>query len=298
MRHAQMTGMPGHARWRMLQCIGPRSTIDSLVLKRAVRIATVSVFRCDEGLATQHQHPPTYSLAECNANRGSATPSAPPKPHICQLDAAVRARDYEQVRKLLDAGAKVSGYRFTPLHAAIRKYDGRMVQLLLSAGAQVNFTDKQREPLTPLGLAARLGHAQSVQVLLQAGADLNAFAGFDMASGKGGTPLMLAAKFRNFECMKVLIAAGANVNATASTRFCGGRVVTGQTALHMLFDTYGTASVAAVKLLIGAAATVDCVCKDTSGGMVCCEHIPLEMAVCGIVTWQFTCTTQRWRSSA
>lgn len=97
------------------------------------------------------------------------------------LITAVRARDYDTVRVMLENGApagRVYKYDQTALSAAIDALSGddspsdaRMIELLIAHGADVN----RRHPdgRTPLFAAAEVGDVKTIHVLLDHGARVN-----------------------------------------------------------------------------------------------------------------------------
>ena len=143
---------------------------------------------------------------------------------------AIRARDHEGARALLEQGAPVDapqGDGATALHWAAHQDDTLAARLLLGAGADVRVADDHG--VTPLSLACLNGSAAMVTLLLEAGADPNA------GRTSGVTPLMTAARVGNVEVVRALLASGADVAATERS--------SGQTALMLAVAENHTAVV-------------------------------------------------------
>ena len=121
---------------------------------------------------------------------------------------AAEARDTDQIRKLLTAGASINAAQvdgMTALHWAVRHDDSITVEMLIKANADVNA--KNRYGVTPLSLACTNGTTGIVESLLKARANPNA------ALHGGETALMTAARTGILGPVNALIAAGADVNA-------------------------------------------------------------------------------------
>ena len=121
---------------------------------------------------------------------------------------AAEAREWTNVRSLLDAGAAVNAPQpdgTTALHWAAYHDDRGTVELLVKAGADVNATNRYGMP--PLSLACTNRNGTVVKLLLEAGADANA------ALEGGETVLMTAARTGSLESVQALVAKGADVNA-------------------------------------------------------------------------------------
>ena len=116
---------------------------------------------------------------------------------------ACRAGRYDEVRRLVEAGANVEtdASGFTPLQWACHEGHLEVVKVLLACGADIEristFSD------TPLTLACRKEHIQIMQVLLANKADVNA------ANSFGHTPLVIA---KTRQTMELLIAHGADID--------------------------------------------------------------------------------------
>jgi hypothetical protein len=85
---------------------------------------------------------------------------------------AAHARDVDEVRRLIDAGADLEvrdGTRLTPLLIAVFARDAAMAEALLDAGADP--ANPWNNEQTPLHLAASFGDEEIVALLLDAGAD-------------------------------------------------------------------------------------------------------------------------------
>jgi hypothetical protein len=119
-----------------------------------------------------------------------AAPDADTTPAtLSQLMAAVRAGDWPQAGKLLDASPPLRDARDeqgrTPLHAAALANQTTVITELLARGADTNARDANGE--TPLHLAARRLRIEAATLLIRHGADL------DARNLAGQTPVTLAA---------------------------------------------------------------------------------------------------------
>lgn len=136
-----------------------------------------------------------------------------------QLIEAVKARDHESVRALLDRGVAVNareGDGATALHWAVERDDAEAAEALLRAGADV--TAANDYGVTPTSLACLNRNAAMLDRLLAAGADPNA------ATSMGETLLMTCAGTGAVDAVEMLLDRGAaNVNAREASY--------GQTAL-------------------------------------------------------------------
>ena len=102
---------------------------------------------------------------------------------------------------------------YTPLHWAVRNRDAEIVKLLIEAGAPVNATAVQN--LTPLHFAdGRYSNPTITALLLAAGADPNIEA-FTLYK----TPLLATAFFGDLETVSLLVGAGANLDTEADRGF-------------------------------------------------------------------------------
>ncbi|MCA1959573.1 MAG: ankyrin repeat domain-containing protein [Desulfomonile sp.] len=159
-----------------------------------------------------------------------ATPQRPET-----LIAAVRKRDRNAVRQLLDEGADINAPDedgVTPCMQAAVQGDAELVELLLQRGADVNRKDAMGSTALSLAIeggnprvvkallardrargsvelieASRSGRGDVVKVLLQGGANANA------QDEQGNTLLMLAAGAGDLPLVKMLLERGADVNA-------------------------------------------------------------------------------------
>jgi ankyrin repeat protein len=161
------------------------------------------------------------------------------------LRVAVRKRDYDKAKALLDAGANAgpdSESGSCPLFDAALHGDFRMAELLLAHGADPN---DPKQSYLPLVCASYFGKADVVAFLLDHGAKPDALSpnvpALHMAAGAG-----------HVEVVKLLLAKGANVNAA--------RIGNKMTALHRAAD--GRQPEVA-KVLIAAGA--DITAKDRRG---------------------------------
>jgi ankyrin repeat protein len=126
------------------------------------------------------------------------------------LEYAIRARNHEAARLLLDAGADINamGGGYTPLMIAVRKRDQPLVRFLLELGADPNRASKV---CSPLELAVDGDQPEIVALLLRAGANPNwGDAHFSV------TPLIQAAEKGRLECARLLVQTGADVNQADS----------------------------------------------------------------------------------
>ena len=124
-----------------------------------------------------------------------------------QLVDAIKADDFDGVRRLTEAGADINEPNSSgapPLLWAVQRNNAETVALLIRAGAHVNVAS--RHGATPLHLACTNGNLTIIEILLNAGADAN------VAVGDGETPLMTAARGGKVGAAKMLLAHGARVN--------------------------------------------------------------------------------------
>jgi cytohesin len=128
------------------------------------------------------------------------------------LQAALRGRNLELARILLDAGADVHARERdtgTPLHFAAANGPIQAVELLLARGARVDSLTVH-DDFTPLHWAASHGHKDIVALLLAKGADVNG--GYTGQNFKPRwSPLYVAVKNRQAEVAKYLLEKGARV---------------------------------------------------------------------------------------
>jgi ankyrin repeat protein len=135
------------------------------------------------------------------------------------LQAALRGRNLELAKILLDAGADIHARERdtgTPLHFAAANGPKQAVELLLARGARVD-SHTVHDDFTPLHWAASHGQREIVALLLAKGADVN--------GGHTGqnlkppwSPLYAAVKNRHTEVAKLLIAKGARVETADRVR--------------------------------------------------------------------------------
>lgn len=123
------------------------------------------------------------------------------------LTAAMKAKQYDNARLLLAAGADPSPQvtaDLPPLYSAADQGSTDMVAELLAAGAEVD----QRTPkgFTSLYQTAWKGQTETFKQLLAAGADINS------VNGNNYTPLMGAADNGHKDIVLALLAAGADPN--------------------------------------------------------------------------------------
>jgi hypothetical protein len=117
------------------------------------------------------------------------------------LQLAIRNKNIEAVRFLLEEGAKVNEQDRkgrTPLHEAVIQKQPVIVQLLIDHKAAVNLQDSRGR--TPLHEAVRKKHMEIIKLLAVHGADLN------VSDDNQWTPLTLAASLYQYEILNTLIA--------------------------------------------------------------------------------------------
>lgn len=124
---------------------------------------------------------------------------------------AIEAKNYGEVERLLQSGAKVnkpikSGH--FPLWNAVWNKDTAMVKLLLKYGADANgaFKAKDGQKITCLDIACQEGLDAIVRILVEGGAGVN------IKSVGGHTPLRVAARNGRTEIVKYLVAQGAEID--------------------------------------------------------------------------------------
>jgi ankyrin repeat protein len=121
------------------------------------------------------------------------------------LTDALKARDVDQVRRLLAAGANVNEkvQRDYPLNVAATFGPAEMVAMLLDAGADIE--KPGRDGLHPLHNAVAMGHREIVAQLVEKGANVNS------TDRLGRTPLItFANNGGEIGIAKMLLAAGAD----------------------------------------------------------------------------------------
>ena len=106
------------------------------------------------------------------------------------------------VQRLVEAGAEVNMYGWSPLSYAAFNGHAAIVEYLLKRGSEINATTENGS--TALLLAARNGHREVVDVLIKHQADTN------IETESGETALDWAEKTNNTDIAKQLRAAGAN----------------------------------------------------------------------------------------
>lgn len=136
---------------------------------------------------------------------------------VTALDEAIKIEDSvikrEIVHLLLRAGAYVQTpedrKQYAPLHVAVRERDVEMTRQLLEKGANPNVGFCAHTNLTPLQQASFRGDEGLVQLLVDYGADVNGQAYF---SG-GRTALRAAAEYGHVSVVKMLLMSGAKIKA-------------------------------------------------------------------------------------
>ena len=135
------------------------------------------------------------------------------------LFAAIKAKDINRVRTLLDAGANVNALaknilgieNISPLYYAVNEGDTEIIKLLLDKGADANFNP----PIgggTPLMVAAQRDETEIVRLLLTYGADIKV-----MDKNLGHTALTIAAAVGHIKTVKLLLDHGAPVDEQSDT---------------------------------------------------------------------------------
>ena len=130
------------------------------------------------------------------------------------IDSAIRNRDHDTLKLLLDHGASCKLSEETmprrlesPLVQAVRTSDEEIVRLLLDYKANANSKTHDLSQ-TALHVAASLGNSKIIQLLLESGAEIN----IDKVSMQSKTPLLIAVENNQVLAVKVLLESGANVN--------------------------------------------------------------------------------------
>ena len=137
----------------------------------------------------------------------------------CALHVAVRKRDQEMVRLLLNLGAnpmKFHKFGLSPMHIACETGDHASLEILLKAGGDPNIRENQKlsmfhdQSRTCLIIAATHGYVQCISVLLDNGADVN------QTDSSGNTALHKGCVYgnsaRNTACVKMLLDGGADTD--------------------------------------------------------------------------------------
>lgn len=112
------------------------------------------------------------------------------------------------VQRLVEAGAEVNMYGWSPLSYAAFNGHAAIVEYLLKRGAEINATTENG--FTALLIAARNGHLPVVEVLLKQQADPN------IANENGETALDWAERTNNSEIAQRLRAAGGHSGKTVT----------------------------------------------------------------------------------
>lgn len=128
------------------------------------------------------------------------------------LVSAAQKGDIKEIKRLIDAGAKVDSTDFSKdqeglqaIHYGAMFGNIKVVRIMLAAGAKVDAIDFKG--MQPIHYAALNGSAELVKVLLAAGAKV------DASDEYSEQPLHFAAEKNNTDVVKVLLAAGANLEA-------------------------------------------------------------------------------------
>lgn len=163
------------------------------------------------------------------------------------LFAAIKAKDINRVRTLLDAGVNVNAMaenilgikNISPLSYAVNEGDTEIAVLLIDRGADVNFKDPMSDEAV-ITMAAQRGNTEIVRALVAKGADTNV-----MDKYLDTTPMTIAAEFGHTETVKLLLDHGVPVDQLTAD---------GSTALH---EAARTAETALVRLLLDRHADVN-----------------------------------------
>jgi len=150
-----------------------------------------------------------------SASAGANTVDAPVAPDgSTPLQWAVYRNDAAEVKRLLKAGADVSGrnsYGVTAMELAAEVGNTEVIRTLLDAGADVESPNAEGQ--TALMSVARTGNVEAAKLLIKRGANVNTAERFG-----GQTALMWAAARRHPQMVELLAAKGADVNARAVVR--------------------------------------------------------------------------------
>ncbi len=111
---------------------------------------------------------------------------------------AIRQRDMDEVKRLIEAGAALNEIcvGWTPLNLAIYDSQFSIVKLLMDSGADVNKADNKGR--TPINIAVLYERIEILKLLIEYGADVN------KPDGKGRTPMHVARGTGNQETIKLL----------------------------------------------------------------------------------------------
>ncbi len=102
-----------------------------------------------------------------------------------ELNKAIWKGNIKRVKLLIDAGARINGFRtkdhegcmeyYAPLHMAASRGNAKIVKLLIDAGANVNVQTHTDgfDKMTALCIAARRGYFMVAKLLIDAGADIS-----------------------------------------------------------------------------------------------------------------------------
>ncbi|RDW63304.1 hypothetical protein BP6252_10849 [Coleophoma cylindrospora] len=134
--------------------------------------------------------------------------------HIKLLMAAIKEKNYNIVKLLLDKGADVNAHgrqgmrNVTPLLSAIEGCQDNIIKLLLDKGANVNAQGMQGwwKTTTPLLSAIERNQEDLIKVFLDKGADV------DTQGEERTSPLFFAIKRNQDNVVKILLDKGADVN--------------------------------------------------------------------------------------
>ena len=120
---------------------------------------------------------------------------------------AIAVGDIQRVRQLIGTGtdANADCSEGPILYTAIREREPEIVRFLVDAGADVNARNSSGDPL--LGGAVISGEIEIARILVDAGADVNA------RSSRGDPLLYTAVTWSEIEGVRFLVDAGADVNA-------------------------------------------------------------------------------------
>jgi len=181
------------------------------------------------------------------------------------LFAALENNDFQEVKRLVEAGAdvnvqksdtslveeegadvnvqKIHKNRATPLFIAVLKKNLKIVKFLVENGADINKKTVSGNTILMVAIAFR--DLEIVKFLLEKGADISE------KSNNRNTPLHLAAKWGNFGIVKFLVEKGADINVVNKA---------GNTPLHIAAK-WGNIEI--VQFLIDKGANINTVNKNS-----------------------------------
>lgn len=192
----------------------PFASTSRMFLVAGVFITLLALGGCDgrgNGGATQSAN--NQTVAETEEIDTSVDPSASEETKIPSVYLATVARDVDQVRASIAAGADVNELYTTPTggysaaHIAARNGLTEILQLLIDAGADLDIRADAPHHATPLHWAVRWRQFDAVVMLIEAGADPNIHAGLE----DDITPLGLAVQGNMPDIVQYLTSKGAQM---------------------------------------------------------------------------------------